>query len=68
MKISDVVTDEGRGIVVQAAQAVLFAKVSGMNAENDYRKACGYLLAYGEQGYQQAIDEFCEEITPKNKE
>lgn len=37
--------------------AVLFAKVSGMNAENEQRKAQGYSMAYTYDAYDECVNE-----------
>ena len=49
--------DAGNAARVAWAAALLFARVSGMNAENDQRKVVGSSMAYTDDAYQQAIEE-----------
>jgi len=48
--------DAGNAARVAWAAALLFAQVSGMNAENDQRKAVGASMAYTDENYQDAIE------------
>ena len=58
MSVYDVDTsDPGKAARVAWAAAVLFGEISGMNAENDQRKACGHSMAYTEHSYQAVIED-----------
>ena len=49
-----------RGYIIALGNiARLNARIAGMVAENDYRKACGNQVAYAEEAFMLAIDEEC---------
>lgn len=50
-------SDPGKAAIVNLAAAVLFAEISGMNAENQQRQANGYSMAYTHNNYSGVIDE-----------
>lgn len=50
-------SDPGKAARVVWAAAVLFAKVSGMNAENAGRKSNGYAMAYDDLSYAGVVEE-----------
>ena len=50
-------TDPGEAATLAWAASVLFATVSGYNAENEQRKACGHSMAYVEGSYVAAIED-----------
>lgn len=54
--------DPGKAAEVAALAAVLYARVCGMNAENDVRKAQGQMIAYCEDSFAIAVAEFWDTV------
>ncbi len=51
------IQDPGDAARAAWAAAVLYARISGYNAENDQRKVQGYAMAYVSDSYEAAIAE-----------
>lgn len=60
-------SDPGLAANVAARASILYARVSGYNAENEIRKSHGLFLAYGDDWYESAIDECFPELQEKEK-